>query len=149
LINPTGELLRKNGVEFGTTTGRPRRCGWLDLQLLRYSASINGYSALNVTKLDVLTGFPSIQVCTGYKLNGDLLAPSAFPASLEDLARVVPEYITLRGWSEDISKVREVSRLPVAAREYLEFIESSVGIPVMWVGVGPDREDMIFIQSSQ
>ena len=146
LTDETGELLRKRGVEFGTTTGRPRRCGWLDLQLLRYSHSINGYSALNVTKLDVLTGLDTIRVCTGYKVDGKLLSDYAFPAHLDDLSRVEPEYVTLRGWTEDISKARKLHELPVAAQEYLKFIEMKVGIYIKWVGVGPDREDMLFIQ---
>ena len=146
LLDETGELLRSKGVEFGTTTGRPRRCGWLDLQLLRYSSSINGYSALNVTKLDVLTGLDVIQVCIGYKVNGKLLSPHAFPAHLDDLAQVEPEYVTLRGWSEDISKARKLHDLPAAAQEYLKMIESQVGVHIKWVGVGADREDMVFIQ---
>ena len=144
LNDDIGNRLREKGVEFGTTTGRPRRCGWLDLQLLRYSHALNGYSALNVTKLDVLTGLESIQVCIGYSIEGKKLGSLEFPAHAEDLERVKAEYITVRGWHEDISSIRDFTKLPVAAQDYLRLIEREVGVPVAWIGVGPGRDHMIW-----
>ena len=140
-LNEHGERMQTVGFEVGTTTGRKRRCGWLDLVLLRYSHLLNDYTGLCLTKLDVLTGFDELLVGVGYVLDGQEI-PS-FPANLEDLARVEVTYKSFPGWKEDITNVRSYSDLPVAAQNYVQFIEEFIGAPVSWVGVGPAREAMI------
>lgn len=141
LNDATGEQLRKVGGEFGVTTGRPRRCGWLDLVALKYAHAINNFTALNVTKLDVLSGLPEVKICVGYEYEGRPL-PS-FPASLEILKDVTPVYATFPGWSEDISKCRSFSDLPSSAQDLIRFIEKQMGVPATWIGVGPGREGMV------
>jgi adenylosuccinate synthase len=143
LTGTDGDVLRANGHEYGTTTGRPRRCGWLDLFVLKYSHLINDYTFLNLTKLDVLTGFKEIEVCTGYKLNGVEL--TSFPSHAEDLSNVECVNKKFPGWSECIAKCRKFEDLPCAARSYVKFIEEFVGVKIAWIGVGPDREDMITV----
>jgi len=143
LHDDVGQRLRNVGHEYGTTTGRPRRCGWLDLQVVKYAACVNGYESINITKLDVLTGLPELKIATSYSLRGKQLPPSAMPAGLADLAAVEVEYVTMPGWQEDISKCASFAQLPAAAQEYLRAIQRLVGVPVSWVGVGPGREDMI------
>ena len=145
LHDEVGATLRRNGHEFGTTTGRPRRCGWLDLPLLRYSHRLNGYDSLNVTKLDVLSGLESIKVCTHYRIKDRVLPDGYMPASLEQLAQVEPVYETLPGWKEDITQCKTYSELPYNAQRLLSKIEKSVGVPISWVGVGPDREAMFLM----
>ena len=131
-----GDRLRVNGKEFGSTTGRPRRCGWFDVELLRQSSRINGLTSIALTKLDVLTGFDKIKVAVGYELKGKAI--DYFPsAQLED---VTPVYEELDGWSEDISKVASYDALPANARTYIEFLEKSVGVPITMISVGPGRE---------
>ena len=139
LFDATGEFIRKAGAEFGTTTGRPRRCGWLDIPLLRYSHCLNDYSTVNLTKLDVLTGLETLQVCTEY----ENLKHGSFPSTLDELAAVRPVYVTLPGWTEDISKCKTFSDLPKTAQEYVEFIERQTGIHIEWIGIGPGRRDML------
>lgn len=139
LFDDVGEYIRKAGAEFGTTTGRPRRCGWLDLPLLRYSNCLNDYTCANLTKLDVLTGLETLQVCVEY----EGVAHGSFPATLDELSEVKPRFLQLPGWSEDISKAQNFSDLPVNAQKYVEFIETHTGIRMEWIGVGPGREDMI------
>lgn len=143
LDDATGQHLRDVGGEYGTTTGRPRRCGWLDVPAVRYGARINGYSSINITKLDVLDGVDEIRIATGYELDGEPMAPGRFPGRLEDLARVRVQYESVPGWNEPISKCRSYADLPAAARGYVERIEQLVGTPVSWIGVGPGREDMV------
>jgi adenylosuccinate synthase len=141
LNDATGEQLRKIGGEFGVTTGRPRRCGWLDLVALKYAHAINNFTALNITKLDVLSGLPEVRVCMGYEYMGKPL--KSFPASLEILKDVQPVYKSFPGWEQDISKCRDFSELPSSAQDLIRFIEQQVGCPATWIGVGPGREGMI------
>eukprot|EP00899_Mesostigma_viride_P000861 jgi/Mesvir1/10776/Mv13836-RA.1 len=141
-LGATGETLRKNGHEFGTTTGRPRRCGWLDVVALRYAGMINGFTSLNLTKLDVLSGFPTIKIGVGYVLPDGTKLPSV-PANLEVLEKVKVDYEIMEGWTEDISKARSYTDLPKAARAYVERVEELVGIPITWIGVGPGRDAII------
>lgn len=143
LLDQNGERLRSIGREFGTTTGRPRRCGWLDLPVVQFSHVLNNYSSINITKLDVLTGLDQVKVAVAYSLDGKTLAPGQMPAQLDDLARVQVHYETLRGWKTDISKVQTYESLPAEAKDYIEFIEKRLKLPVSWIGVGPGREEMV------
>lgn len=137
----TGELLRRKGGEFGATTGRPRRCGWNDLVAVDYAVKINGLNGLALTKLDVLSGFDTIKVCTAYEINGRTV--TAFPTNSVLLSAAKPVYTELPGWKEDISACREFGALPENARAYVEYIEKHAGIPVILIGVGPGRDDTI------
>jgi adenylosuccinate synthase len=136
-----GHHLANVGYEFGTTTGRPRRCGWLDLPQLKYSATINGFTSLNLTKVDVLTGLDTIELGVGYKYKG--IHMNMMPASLGELKDVVVEYESLPGWQEDISKCRTFDELPENCKRYILRIEEIVGVPIRWIGVGPNRLDVI------
>lgn len=140
-LNEIGEHLQTVGFEFGVTTGRKRRCGWLDLVVVNYSNMINGYTSFNLTKLDILDQLPTIKVAVAYHLDGKKL-PS-FPADLDLLAKVEVEYVELPGWQTDISKCTEYENLPENAKKYIAFIEKETGVPVEWIGVGPGREAMI------
>lgn len=140
-LNEDGDKLQTIGAEYGVTTGRKRRCGWLDLVVLKYSNAINGYTSLNITKLDVLDTFKEIQVAVGYKLNGKLL--DSFPADLLELAKVEVVYETLPGWETDITKVKSYDDLPENAKKYLKFIENYLNVPIEWIGTGPGRESML------
>lgn len=131
----------KRGHQFGTTTGRPRRCGWLDLNLIRYTHMINGYTSLNITKLDILDTFSTIKVCVGYKLNGKQIR--IIPSTLQDLQKVEPIYETVKGWNKDTTKVRKAQELPKEAVEYIRLIERHTGIKVSWVGTGPGNDAMV------
>ncbi|KAM7306185.1 adenylosuccinate synthetase [Ixodes scapularis] len=139
--NEVGDRLHSVGDEFGVTTKRPRRCGWLDLVVLRYSNMINGYSAIALTKLDVLDGFEEIKVGTGYRLDGKLLKTP--PANTDDLYRVQVEYITLPGWQARTEECRKYSELPPNARKYVETIQQLLEIPIKWIGVGKSRASII------
>lgn len=141
LDNDIGDRLQKVGHEFGATTGRKRKCGWLDLNVVKYANKINGFSSMNITKLDVLSGIPNLKVATHYELDGKRLEGS-MPACVEDLGRCVTKYVDMPGWSEDITKVTSFDQLPKNAKDYLRFIEKETGIPVTWVGTGPGREEM-------
>eukprot|EP01017_Pseudomicrothorax_dubius_P042228 TRINITY_DN6866_c0_g1_i2.p2 TRINITY_DN6866_c0_g1~~TRINITY_DN6866_c0_g1_i2.p2 ORF type:complete len:434 (-),score=146.08 TRINITY_DN6866_c0_g1_i2:2685-3986(-) len=145
LKNDIGAHLQKKGHEFGATTGRPRRCGWLDLQVVRYSHMINDYSSINLTKLDVLSELDEIRIGVHYKINGQKI--DYMPATLDELAQAEVEYITLPGWKKDISNVRRFEDLPKEAQQYVRKVEELAGIPISWIGVGPDRDGMI--QTSQ
>jgi adenylosuccinate synthase len=134
-----GEALRQAGAEFGATTGRPRRCGWLDLPALRFAARVNGMTSIAMTKLDVLTGMPELQLATGYRLDGEVIDEPPF----EGLERVEPIYETHAGWTEDVTHCRTLDELPANARKYLARIEELVGCPIGIVSVGPDREQTI------
>lgn len=136
-----GEELRRIGHEFGTTTGRPRRCGWLDIVALGYIFEMSSFTSIALTKLDVLNGFSKIKVCTGYRLDGRRI--SGFPASIESLERIEPEYIELDGWQSDISKIRDFDLLPENAKKYIKYIEDMLKVPVSIVSVGPGREETI------
>ena len=143
-----GDYLRDHGAEFGTTTGRPRRIGWIDLVALRYTARINSLTALAVTKLDVLSGLPELQVCTRYR-GPEGAEFDHFPYHQTVLHHATGEYETVPGWSEDITDCRTEEDLPDAAREYLQFIEAFVGVPIAVIGVGPSREQVIWTGASQ
>ena len=138
-LNETGELLRKNGFEFGSTTGRPRRCGWLDLPALKYSVMINGVTQLIITKSDVLSGFDKIRVCTAYKINGEIT--NQLPYDIDQ--PIEPVFIDMPGWKEDICKVKSYNELPVQLKNYLDFIEKETGVPITIVSVGPNRDQTI------
>ncbi|MEG6617254.1 adenylosuccinate synthase [Peptococcaceae bacterium 1198_IL3148] len=141
LHDQLGEKIRQQGAEFGTTTGRPRRCGWFDAVILRFSARINGLSYLAITKLDVLTGLPEIKICTGYQLNGELI--KTFPASLKELAKCEPVYETMPGWQEDITQAQSIEELPQNAQNYLNRLSQLVKVPIALVSVGPKRSQTI------
>jgi adenylosuccinate synthase len=140
LHDDTGNTLRDIGREFGSTTGRARRCGWLDLPALKYSIMINGVTKLFMTKADVMSGFSSIRICTSYIIEGKSTEEIPFDAETP----IEPVYTELPGWKSDISGIREFERLPVALKNFIEFIEKNTGVPVTMVSVGPDREETIF-----
>jgi adenylosuccinate synthase len=141
LTDATGEELRKVGNEFGTTTGRPRRCGWLDLVALRYAARINGFTGLCITKLDVLDGLDTIKVCTKYRYRGAEL--EEFPAAEAIFKEVEPIYEEVPGWKSDITGARTVQDLPQETIDYLNFIVRNVRVPISLISVGPKREEHI------
>jgi adenylosuccinate synthase len=147
LDNEVGEELRTRGGEYGTTTGRSRRTGWLDIPALRYAARINGLTSLAVTKLDVLSGFDRIKVAMTYS-GEDGAVFEHFPYHQSVLHHARGEYIELPGWKEDITECRTPAELPVAAREYLDFIAKQVKVPVALVGVGPGRDQVIWMQDA-
>lgn len=138
-----GERLRESGGEYGATTGRSRRCGWFDAFALRYAAMINGISHIALTKLDVLSGFEKIKLCTAYRYKGEIL--SDYPSNINTLRECEPVFEELDGWSEDISGARDVSELPVQARDYLDKIEASTGVPIYAVSLGASREKILFL----
>ncbi len=142
LNDATGELLRANGGEFGVTTGRPRRCGWQDIPVLRESARLNGLTDIALTKLDVLSGFESIQICVAYEYNGKRIAYP--PQEQGALGLVTPIYESMPGWKEDITSCKTWDELPEAARAYVQRLEQLSGVPVSMVSVGPDRNQTIF-----
>jgi adenylosuccinate synthase len=143
LHDEVGTEIRERGGEFGTTTGRARRTGWLDLVALKYAARINSLTALVITKLDVFSGFERIKVCTRYRSEEDATF-EAFPYHQSVLHHAVGEYTELPGWSEDISAARNARDLPAATRDYLRFISDFVGVPVVLVGVGAGRDQIIW-----
>lgn len=130
------ERLRVNGNEFGSTTGRPRRCGWFDLPLMKKSIQINGMNKLAITKLDVLTGFEKIKICTGYDIKGERVDNIC----LSKLSKIKPIFIEMDGWEENISKCRSFDELPKNARDYLNFIEDELNVPITYISVGPGRD---------
>lgn len=129
------------GREYGTTTGRKRRCGWLDLVQLRYSTQINGYTSLNLTKLDVLDDLAEIKV--GIKYFHEGVEVPYFPADLKILEKVEVEYVSLKGWKSKTSECTLYAQLPPEAKSYVEFIEQLLGVKIEWVGVGPGRDRML------
>lgn len=141
LDEAAADELRQRGGEFGATTGRPRRTGWLDLVVVAYACRLNGMDTIALTKLDVLSTGETIPVCVAYELNGERI--DTVPASLDDLAAVTPVYETLDGWNEDISGCRRFEDLPPQAQAYVRFIEECCGVRVGYIGVGPDREETI------
>lgn len=144
--NATGERIRRIGREYGTVTGRPRRCGWFDAVATRYSARVSGATEICVMLLDVLSGLETLQVAVAYEDEQGRRVED-FPAHLDDLARFQPVYETLPGWSEDISGVRSWADLPEAARHYVRFLSKQVGVPVSIVSVGPDRTATLMVNS--
>lgn len=142
LLDEDGEKLRNLGIEFGATTGRPRRCGWFDAFLVAYSKMINGITSVALTKLDVLSGFEKIKVCVGYELNGKKL--KSFPTDVEVLNRVKAIYETLDGWNTDISNCETYSDLPAKTKDYLNFISKQSGIKIDIISVGPKRQQTFY-----
>ncbi|NLG82829.1 MAG: adenylosuccinate synthase [Bacilli bacterium] len=143
-----GELahyIRETGREYGTTTGRPRRIGWLDTVILRHTKRVSGLSYLAVTLLDVLTGIDELKIVTSYNLDGQEI--DYIPADIEDFERVTPNYITLPGWKTDISQVTSYDELPIEAKHYLEVISKLVGLKIGMFSVGPDRRQTIMVES--
>jgi adenylosuccinate synthase len=139
----TGESLRARGQEYGAVTGRPRRCGWLDLPLLRYSNQVNGTEWLVVTKLDVLDELAEIPVCTGYKINGKLV--DFVPADVRGLEQIQPVYRTFPGWRQSTEGIADFENLPAAAKEYLRFLERESGAKIGMVSTGPDRDQTLLL----
>ena len=139
-----GHHLSSVGHEFGTVTGRPRRCGWFDAALLKRSVQINGVSGMCITKLDVLDGIETLQICTGYMLDGKLV--DIFPSGAEDAGRCQPVYETIPGWTESTVGAKTLDALPVNARNYIKRLEALVGVPVDMVSTGPDREETIVLR---
>jgi adenylosuccinate synthase len=137
-----GDQIRESGGEYGATTGRPRRCGWFDAIVGKYSAMINGLTELNLTKLDVLSGLETLKIATHYRFKGEYL--KSFPASLEVLENIEVEYIEMPGWKEDLSKIKNFENLPENAKAYVEKIEELVDCKITSIGVGVAREDIIF-----
>jgi adenylosuccinate synthase len=144
---PLADELRERGGEYGTTTGRSRRVGWLDLVALRYAARLNTLTALAVTKLDVLSGFDRLKVCTSYR-GAEEVEFEHFPYHQTMLHHATGRYEELAGWKEDLRECRDESDLPAAAREYLQFMTEFVGVPVALVGVGPGRDDVIWTRAA-
>jgi adenylosuccinate synthase len=140
LSDETGTTLRNIGREFGSTTGRPRRCGWLDLPALKYSIMINGISKLFMTKADVMTGFKTVKICTSYKVDGKECQEIPFSND----AVIEPVYTELKGWNEDLSGLKDFNESPESLKEFVEFIENKTGVPVSMISVGPDRNQIIF-----
>jgi adenylosuccinate synthase len=135
------ERMRREGREYGATTGRPRRCGWLDLVLLRTAIQVNGLDSLILTKLDVLAGLEDIKICTHYRYRGQRV--NYFPNSLKILERCQPQYEVLKSWPEDISHIRNYRKLPANAKRYIERIKELLGIKVVLISVGPERDQTI------
>ena len=138
--NETGEMLRKLGHEFGATTGRPRRTGWLDLPTLKYAIMLNGVTDLICTKSDVLSGFEEVLVCDRYKIGG--AETSELPYSMQDV-HLEPLYRTFPGWTGDLSKIRNYQDLPETFKNYMDYVQSQIEVPVNVISVGPDREETI------
>jgi adenylosuccinate synthase len=145
LNDAVGQRLRDSGGEYGTTTGRPRRCGWYDAVIARYAARINGVTDFVLTKLDVLTGFERIQVCTGYRIGG--VVHGEIPMTQTEFHHAEPVYEDLPGWDDDITKARSLSDLPDNARRYVEAVEAMTSVPISVIGVGPGREESIVVRS--
>ena len=141
LFDADGETLGRVGNEFGATTGRPRRCGWIDLVALKYAITINGVTELNMMKADVLSGFEQIKVCTHYEYNGEKIAHLPFDI---DSKYVKPVYETLEGWQEDLTGIKSASELPNALNHYIEYLEKHLEVPITVVSVGPDRTQTLF-----
>jgi len=144
--NEKGEHIRQLGNEFGTTTGRPRRCGWFDAVAVRYTARLSGVDALSVMMLDVLSELDEIQVCTAYELDGKQIRH--FPSHVDDLRRVKPVYESLPGWKQDVTGARSIDDLPENALNYMRRISELVGVPVEVISIGPDRAQTIFLENA-
>ncbi|WP_394970860.1 adenylosuccinate synthase [uncultured Croceitalea sp.] len=140
LFDDTGSEMARIGHEFGAVTGRPRRCGWLDLVALKYACQVNGVTQLSMMKGDVLSGFKTLKVCTAYKYKGETI--THLPFNIEE-ENVTPIYSEFKGWKEDLTKMRNVSEFPKELNEYIEFLEKELNIPIKIVSVGPDRTQTI------
>lgn len=144
LHDEDGDRLIELGGEYGTVTGRRRRCGWLDLVALRYAARVNSLTNIFLTKMDILSAFDTIKVAVGYRAAGETF--HEFPTQQSVLYHCDPEYVEMPGWGEDITGVRDYANLPGATRSYIEFIAQSVGVPVGWVSVGPERSQLVEVR---
>ncbi|WP_347839917.1 adenylosuccinate synthase [uncultured Draconibacterium sp.] len=142
LFDETGDKLRKAGNEFGSTTGRPRRCGWLDLVALKYTSMLNGVTELIMMKADVLDDFDTIKVCVGYEIDGEVV--EHFPFELND--SVKPVYVELPGWKTDLTKIKNQNEFPEELNNYINFIEDEMGIPISVASVGPNRAQTILLE---
>ncbi len=140
LFDEVGEKMAKIGNEFGAVTGRPRRCGWLDLVALRYAVQVNGVTQLIMMKADVLSGFDMIKVCTAYNYKGETIHHLPFNIEAEN---VTPIFTEMKGWKADLTKMDEVSQLPQALNDYIDFLEKELEVPIKIVSVGPDRKQTI------
>jgi adenylosuccinate synthase len=145
LFGEEGEKLRREGIEFGATTGRSRRCGWLDTVAVRHAVRINGITGIALTKLDVLTGFQTIPICTAYRFNGQTIAE--FPASLKMMQDVEPVYETMEGWTEPLTNVTSFCDLPGSAQRYVKRIEKLLETEIILVSVGPGREQTVVLKN--
>jgi adenylosuccinate synthase len=145
LLDADGEKLRDDGAEFGTTTGRPRRCGWYDAVVARYAARVNGVTDFVLTKLDVLTGWEKVPVCVAYEVDG--VRHDEMPMSQTDFHHAKPVYELLDGWDEDISAARSLDDLPKAAQAYVAALEEMSGAPISAIGVGPGRDETVQVRS--
>ncbi|WP_425617280.1 adenylosuccinate synthase [Anatilimnocola sp. NA78] len=145
LKDEMGNKIRELGREYGTTTGRPRRCGWFDAVAVRYTSRLSGVDAISLMMMDVLSQLPEVKICTAYEIDGE--RTQKFPSHVDDLRKVVPIYETVPGWLTDVTKVRKISDLPLGARKYIDRITELVGKPVEVVSVGPDRAQTMFAGS--
>lgn len=143
LHDATGDFIRKKGNEFGTTTGRPRRIGWLDLEMVKFTTEITSTNRLAITRVDILSGLPKLKVCTGYYLKGKKISYSQ--CGYNELAKLTPHYQTFAGWKEEIRGIRKYDQLPKNCRRYLKFIEAFLKIPIKIIATGPERNDYIKI----
>ncbi|MDP2388396.1 MAG: adenylosuccinate synthase [Bacteroidota bacterium] len=143
LNDETGEKIRQVGREFGATTGRPRRCGWLDLPALNYAIMINGATELMMMKADILSEFDTIKICTHYKFKGETI--DYLPYDIVDNA-IEPVYIEMKGWKKDLTKMDNIDQLPVELKDYVAYIEKQTGVPISIVSIGPDRKQTIFME---
>ena len=141
LVDGIGDVIREKGHEYGTTTGRPRRCGWLDLVIINYSKRINGLTSIALSRMDTLGGIGDVKVCVAYDIDGNITKD--YPTTVIDIEKAKPVYETFAGWDENLSHIREYDDLPKEAKRYIEFIEEYTGIPVDMIGVGPGREECI------
>ena len=140
LFDDYGETMGRVGREFGATTGRPRRCGWLDLVALKYAVKVNGVTQLMMMKGDVLSGFDKLKVCTAYRYRGEVI--THFPYDIEP-ENVTPVYTEMAGWSKDLTQLTEADALPDTLLAYIDFLEQELKVPIKIVSVGPDRKQTI------
>lgn len=143
IIDKTADQIREKGFEYGTTTGRPRRIGWLDLEAVRYTTTLSGANKIAITKIDILTGLKEIKICVGYKYQGKKISLSS--CGYLELAKLKPIYKSFPGWKEEITKVRKFEKLPKNCQRYIKFIEKFLGIEVKIISVGPDKEASIYL----
>jgi len=144
LFDADGKTLRKEGNEFGTTTGRPRRCGWFDAELIRFAAEINGFTGIAITKLDVLDNFQTIKICIGYLYKKRKVR--YYDLSAEQLFSVKPIYTTVKGWQQSTKGITQFSKLPKLAREYIKTLEKAINVPITLISTGPKRNEIIKLQ---
>ena len=143
LNDATGQKIRDIGREYGTTTGRPRRCGWFDAVAVRYTARLSGITSMALMMMDVLSYFDEVQICVGYKLDGKVL--NRFPSHADELRRCEPVWEVMPGWGIDVSGIRDYDKMPAAAKNYVRRIEELIGVPIDIVSIGPDREQTMLI----